>query len=136
MTSINQEESYTLVENRSKQVQEPSASRWNMNNFNLITIIGHDYSSRTTLVQSKNSNEVYAVKSYNKGDLIKNDEVMKAQTERCVMKLAKDNYCPFIVDMIGHSQTESHLHIFMEHCSGGHLMFHLQKEDFSMDMIR
>lgn len=84
--------------------------------FDKIKLIGKGDVGKVYLVREKKSSRLYAMKVLNKKEMIKRNKIKRALAEQEI--LATSNH-PFIVTLYHSFQSEDHLYLCMEYCSGG-----------------
>ncbi|KKY20294.1 putative serine threonine-protein kinase nrc-2 [Phaeomoniella chlamydospora] len=84
--------------------------------FDKIKLIGKGDVGKVYLVREKKSNRLYAMKVLSKKEMIKRNKIKRALAEQEI--LATSNH-PFIVTLYHSFQSEDHLYLCMEYCSGG-----------------
>ncbi|RMZ88741.1 hypothetical protein DV736_g4035, partial [Chaetothyriales sp. CBS 134916] len=91
--------------------------------FDKIKLIGKGDVGKVYLVREKKSNRLYAMKVLSKKEMIKRNKIKRALAEQEI--LATSNH-PFIVTLYHSFQSEDHLYLCMEYCSGGEFFRALQ----------
>jgi len=91
--------------------------------FDKIKLIGKGDVGKVYLVQEKKSSRLYAMKVLSKKEMIKRNKIKRALAEQEI--LATSNH-PFIVTLYHSFQSEDHLYLCMEYCSGGEFFRALQ----------
>ncbi|OZJ01641.1 hypothetical protein BZG36_05292 [Bifiguratus adelaidae] len=81
-----------------------------LDDFNFLAVLGKGNFGKVMLAEEKFSKELYAIKVLKKRFIIDNDEVASTRSEK---------------------RTESRIYFVMEYVSGGDLMLHIQREQFS-----
>ncbi|KAH3673066.1 hypothetical protein WICMUC_003899 [Wickerhamomyces mucosus] len=117
--SINGELTLTIdfKPNRNKQL--------NINDFDLLKVIGKGSFGKVMQVRKKDSGKIYALKAIRKAHIVSRSEVVHTLAERTV--LAKvDN--PFIVPLKFSFQSPEKLYLVLSFINGGELFYHLQRE--------
>ena len=74
------------------------------------------------LVEKKNTKELFAMKSLNKDDIIKKDQVEHTKTEKMILEHVNH---PFLVGLAYAFQTSNKLYFIMQFMRGGELFQHL-----------
>ncbi|KAF2094952.1 serine/threonine protein kinase Nrc-2 [Rhizodiscina lignyota] len=90
--------------------------------FDKIKLIGKGDVGKVYLVREKKSSRLYAMKGIKK-EMIKRNKIKRALAEQEI--LATSNH-PFIVTLYHSFQSEDHLYLCMEYCSGGEFFRALQ----------
>ncbi|KAF2861699.1 serine/threonine-protein kinase-like protein nrc-2 [Piedraia hortae CBS 480.64] len=91
--------------------------------FDKIKLIGKGDVGKVYLVREKKSTRLYAMKVLSKSEMIKRNKIKRALAEQEI--LATSNH-PFIVTLYHSFQSEDHLYLCMEYCSGGEFFRALQ----------
>ncbi|KHJ33772.1 putative serine threonine-protein kinase nrc-2 [Erysiphe necator] len=91
--------------------------------FDTIKLIGKGDVGKVYLVREKKSSRLYAMKVLSKKEMIKRNKIKRALAEQEI--LATSNH-PFIVTLYHSFQSEDHLYLCMEYCSGGEFFRALQ----------
>ncbi|KAL9104408.1 MAG: hypothetical protein Q9187_008906, partial [Circinaria calcarea] len=91
--------------------------------FDKIKLIGKGDVGKVYLVREKKSSRLYAMKVLSKNEMIKRNKIKRALAEQEI--LATSNH-PFIVTLYHSFQSEDHLYLCMEYCSGGEFFRALQ----------
>lgn len=93
--------------------------------FDKIKLIGKGDVGKVYLVREKKSSRLYAMKVLSKKEMIKRNKIKRALAEQEI--LATSNH-PFIVTLYHSFQSEEHLYLCMEYCSGGEFFRALQTD--------
>ncbi|KAI0025123.1 protein kinase-like domain-containing protein [Xylariomycetidae sp. FL0641] len=91
--------------------------------FDKIKLIGKGDVGKVYLVREKKSTRLYAMKVLSKKEMIKRNKIKRALAEQEI--LATSNH-PFIVTLYHSFQSDEHLYLCMEYCSGGEFFRALQ----------
>ncbi|PFH59979.1 hypothetical protein XA68_11593 [Ophiocordyceps unilateralis] len=91
--------------------------------FEKIKLIGKGDVGKVYLVREKKSSRLYAMKVLSKKEMIKRNKIKRALAEQEI--LATSNH-PFIVTLYHSFQSDQHLYLCMEYCSGGEFFRALQ----------
>ncbi|PHH89846.1 hypothetical protein CDD83_5113 [Cordyceps sp. RAO-2017] len=91
--------------------------------FDKIKLIGKGDVGKVYLVREKKSSRLYAMKVLSKKEMIKRNKIKRALAEQEI--LATSNH-PFIVTLYHSFQSDEHLYLCMEYCSGGEFFRALQ----------
>jgi len=94
--------------------------------FKTVKIIGRGAFGEVRVVQKRDDNEVYAMKTMLKKEMIDKNQVAHIKAERDVLSAA-DN--PWLVKLLYSFQDDKYLYLVMEYCGGGDLMTILMRED-------
>ncbi|RKF83295.1 Serine/threonine-protein kinase nrc-2 [Golovinomyces cichoracearum] len=91
--------------------------------FDKIKLIGKGDVGKVYLVREKKTSRLFAMKVLSKKEMIKRNKIKRALAEQEI--LATSNH-PFIVTLYHSFQSEDHLYLCMEYCSGGEFFRALQ----------
>jgi len=97
-----------------------------LHDFQHLEVIGRGAFGEVRLVREKVTNEVYAMKTMAKRQLVQSKKIPSIKAEREI--LAKSDN-PWIVRMYFSFQDTTYLYLIMEYCPGGDLMSILMRED-------
>ncbi|KAF2666433.1 kinase-like protein [Microthyrium microscopicum] len=106
---------------------EPSKD-WNPRNFETLFTLGQGNYGKVYLVEALQTKQLYAMKVRSKAVVQDCQELDSAGAEKEVLLLAKRDKHPFVVEVYGGFQTQSHIMLYMEFCPGGSLMYYLQRQ--------
>jgi serum/glucocorticoid-regulated kinase 2 len=106
----------------------------NVDDFDIIKVLGKGSFGKVMLVKKKNTSEVLAMKSMRKKMLVKRKQIGHTQTER---RIAQNLKSPFLVNLRYAFQTPEKLYLVLDYCSGGELFFWLrQHRRFSQPRVK
>ena len=94
--------------------------------FETIKVIGRGAFGEVRLCRSKDTGEIYAMKSLRKSEMIKKDQVEHVRAERTILSQASN---PWVVKLLYSFQDDENLYLVMEYLGGGDLMTWLMKYD-------
>ena len=95
-----------------------------VDDFKLIKVIGRGSYGKVCLVQYKQTNDLYAMKSLKKDVLLDQDQVESTLLEKNILQSL--NY-PFLVGMVFCFQTEERVYFVLPFVRGGELFQHLRQ---------
>ncbi|PVG03664.1 kinase-like protein [Serendipita vermifera] len=105
-----------------------------LNDFRTVKLIGKGAFGEVRLVQKVDTGKIYAMKTLQKDEMVKRDQLAHVRAERDV--LAESN-SPWVVQLFYSFQDSAYLYLVMEFLPGGDLMTMLIKyEVFSEDVTR
>jgi len=114
-----------------------SFSRWDPQHFEFLTTLKKGTNAAIYLVESSQTKQLYALKVKSKKFLQITSEINAINTEKELLLQAKRGGNPFVVDVFGGFQTQSHVMLYLEFCQGGNLMHYLRASGpFEIDRAR
>jgi RAC serine/threonine-protein kinase len=105
--------------------QAPAPKEVNMEDFDLMKVIGKGSFGKVLLVKKRDTKKTYAMKILNKKAIIERNELEHTKTEK---KILQKLVHPFLVNLYYSFQTPEHVVFVMDYVNGGELFFHLQKD--------
>ncbi|KAL1924148.1 uncharacterized protein VTP21DRAFT_7183 [Calcarisporiella thermophila] len=107
-----------------------------LDDFTFLSVLGKGNFGKVMLSEEKATKKLYAIKVLKKQFIIENDEVESTRSEKRVFQIANRERHPFLINLHSCFQTDSRIYFVMEYVSGGDLMLHIQREQFSEGRAR
>ncbi|KAJ3866312.1 MAG: kinase-like domain-containing protein [Lentinula lateritia] len=105
-----------------------------LTDFKTVKVIGKGAFGEVRLVQKVDTGKVYAMKTLQKSEMLKRDQLAHVRAERDVLA---ESTSPWVVQLFYSFQDPLYLYLIMEFLPGGDLMTMLMKYDvFSEDVTR
>jgi serine/threonine protein kinase len=107
-----------------------------LDDFHFIAVLGKGNFGKVMLAEEKASKNLYAIKVLKKEFILENDEIESTKAEKRVFCAINRGRIPFLVGLHSCFQTETRIYFVMEYISGGDLMLHIQRQQFSEKRAR
>lgn len=104
---------------------EKKRIQFTVSELKLLTTLGTGTFGRVRLVQHPDGN-YYALKILKKSEVIRLKQVDHIKNEVRILGMIQH---PYIVQMLGHTQSETHLYMLLQYIPGGELFSHLRREN-------
>ena len=102
-----------------------SSERIGPHHFIKLKLVGKGDTGKVFLVLKQNTQQVYAMKMLSKSEMVRRNKVKRVLIERDVLANSRH---PFILPLHYSFQTEKHLYLVTEFCSGGEFFRILQNQ--------
>lgn len=104
---------------------------FSLDDFNFIAVLGKGNFGKVMLAEEKATKLIFAIKVLKKEFILENDEIESTRSEKRVFLAVNRERHPFLVGLHSCFQTDTRIYFVMEYVSGGDLMLHIQRQQFS-----
>jgi serine/threonine protein kinase len=101
-----------------------------LEDFEIMRLIGKGGYGKVHQVKKKDSGEIYAMKVLRKEFLVETNNVTYTMTERNIMRSVKH---PYIANLFYAFQTHGKVYLVMEFLNGGQLLYHMRKQPIFLE---
>ncbi|KAI8898622.1 kinase-like domain-containing protein [Globomyces pollinis-pini] len=109
---------------RSSETSRTKKESVDLKRFDVCRMLGKGAFGKVQLVIDKTNKKKYAMKSYDKQEIIKNQMIHTIITERTILQRITH---PYIIKLYFAFQDDDQIYFILDYYSGGHLGFHLRK---------
>lgn len=111
--------------------KKTSSGKVTINDFHLISVLGRGNFGKVMLAEEKATSKLFAIKVLKKEFIVENNEVEGTKSEKRVFLAANRERHPFLVGLHSCFQSDASIYFIMEYISGGDLMWHIQRQQFT-----
>jgi novel protein kinase C epsilon type len=105
--------------------------KMSLDDFHFVSVLGKGNFGKVMLAEEKTTGNLFAIKVLKKDFIIENDEVESIKSEKRVFITVNRERHPFLVALHSCFQSDSRIYFVMDYVSGGDLMLHIQRQQFS-----
>ncbi|KAL5109531.1 hypothetical protein TcWFU_009964 [Taenia crassiceps] len=109
---------------------EPVQFKLQIEDFRLVAVLGHGSFGKVLLAEYKQTNGYFALKTFRKVDVLRENCVDCMKVEKRVLQLVTEARHPCFVHMIACFQPQDYAVIVLDYLPGGDLMQHIQSGPF------
>ena len=114
-----------------KLLSTPHLRKVKIDDFHFIAVLGKGNFGKVMLAEEKVHHNLFAVKILKKEFILENEELESIRAEKRVFMTINNARHPFLVGLHACFQSEERLYFVMDYISGGDLMWHIQRQQFS-----
>ncbi|KAI0225009.1 Serine/threonine kinase [Massospora cicadina] len=116
---------------KQKPTSKKGQSQVSIQDFHLISVLGRGNFGKVLLAEELSTRNLYAIKVLKKEFIVENNEVEGTRSEKRVFLTANRERHPFLVGLHSCFQSDASIYFVMEYISGGDLMWHIQRQQFT-----
>lgn len=104
----------------------PKNNKLSVDDFSIIKLIGKGSYGKVFLVRKNGTDQIFAMKTLKKKDMILKNQILHIKTEKRIMENMDH---PFIIKLKYSFHNNQKLYLITDFCPGGELYFHLSRLD-------
>ncbi|KAJ3432777.1 serine/threonine-protein kinase ypk2/ykr2 [Anaeramoeba flamelloides] len=113
------------IKSINNEINSLKTDKVSMKDFKLLSVIGRGTYGKVMQVKKKDTSEIYAMKTLQKGMLADHQQISQTMSERNVLMRVRH---PFLIGLQYSFQTPEKLYMVLDYAPGGELFHHLRDE--------